>query len=103
MSEKIRKVCAKCGSDKVKIDAFAFWNTETQEWDSPVVFPTYFCDVCDGETTIKDVPLDRLRDWLEAMSVEGLDEMVHNQKGHEASVINNAGKEAQIEYLLGEE
>lgn len=41
------------------------------------------------------------REELEALDVEELDEMVHDLKGEEAAAINNAGKEAQIEYILG--
>ena len=40
---------------------------------------------------------------LEEMSIEDLDELVHDLKAEEASVINNAGREAQIEYILGEQ
>lgn len=36
------------------------------------------------------------------MSVEDLDGIVHDQKGHEASVINNSSKEEQISYILGD-
>ena len=39
---------------------------------------------------------------LEAMSEADLDELVHEAKASEAANINNAGREAQINYLLGE-
>ena len=39
---------------------------------------------------------------LEEMRTEDLDELVYDLKAEEASVINNAGREAQIEYILGE-
>jgi len=31
---------------------------------------------------------------------DGLDEFVHDAKGHEAAAINNAGLEDQVEYLV---
>ena len=103
--KRVRKVCAKCGSAEVKIDAFAYWNVSTQQWDETVTFPTWHCNKCDGETTVRDEPLDGV--WskmlLDALGTDILDEMVHNLKGEEASVINNAGKKVQIEYLLGGE
>jgi ribosomal protein L29 len=41
------------------------------------------------------------REQLEAMTEEELDEIVHDLKAEEAAEINNRGKEAQIEYILG--
>jgi hypothetical protein len=41
------------------------------------------------------------REDLEKMDVEDLDELVHEAKGAEAAEINNAGKDAQIDFLLG--
>ncbi len=42
------------------------------------------------------------KEELEEMRADDLDELVHDLKAEEASVINNAGREAQIEYILGE-
>ena len=39
--------------------------------------------------------------YLQSLSEEDLDEIVHDLKSQEASDINNAGKEAQIEYITG--
>jgi len=41
------------------------------------------------------------RKQLEGMTEEELDEIVHDLKAEEAAEINNQGKEAQIEYILG--
>jgi hypothetical protein len=41
-----------------------------------------------------------LKAELEALDEEELDELVHDKKGKEAANINNAGKEAQLRYLL---
>lgn len=43
------------------------------------------------------------REELEALGEEDLDEMVHDLKGEEAAAINNAGKEVQIAFILGED
>jgi ribosomal protein L29 len=45
--------------------------------------------------------MDYTREQLEQMSEEELDEIVHDLKSEEAAEINNQGKEAQIEYILG--
>jgi hypothetical protein len=42
----------------------------------------------------------RGKDELENSSPEELDELVHELKAEEATVINNQGKTTQIEYLL---
>ncbi len=45
--------------------------------------------------------MDYTREHLEGMTEEELDEIVHDLKAEEAAGINNQGKEAQIEYILG--
>jgi hypothetical protein len=45
--------------------------------------------------------MDYTREQLEAMTEEDLDEIVHDLKAEEAAEINNRGKEAQIEYIMG--
>jgi hypothetical protein len=45
--------------------------------------------------------MDYTREQLEAMTEEELDEIVHDLKGEEAAEINNQGKDAQIEYIMG--
>ncbi len=45
--------------------------------------------------------MDYTREQLEGMAEEELDEIVHDLKSEEAAEINNQGKEAQIEYILG--
>ena len=44
--------------------------------------------------------MDYVREQLEGMTEEELDEIVHNLKAEEAAEINNQGKDAQIEYIL---
>lgn len=103
--KRIKKVCKKCGSDEVKVDAFAYWNEVTQDWDIVDIFPPdFYCDGCEGDAVaIRDEPIDGVWDkqMLEELPQESLDNKVHDLKGYEASTINNAGRDAQIEYLLG--
>ena len=46
---KIDYVCTKCGEPVLK-DAWASWDTETQQWVLETVFDQAFCSNCDGET-----------------------------------------------------
>jgi hypothetical protein len=45
--------------------------------------------------------MDYTRKQLEVMTEEELDEIVHYLKAEEAAEINNRGKAAQIEYIMG--
>jgi hypothetical protein len=55
---KINMVCSHCRSDQVVRDAWAEWNPETQQWELRNVFDVVYCEVCDGETTLKEVPYE---------------------------------------------
>ena len=47
-------ICAHCGSDDVRQDAWAEWSTENQAWELGTVFGHAFCCACDGETRIEE-------------------------------------------------
>lgn len=53
----IRKVCATCGSEAVKVDAWVRWNEDFQDWEIDDVFEDSWCDECEGECTINDIEL----------------------------------------------
>ena len=56
--KKVQMVCGTCGSTDVLSDAYAQWNTETQAWELSSLFDKgAVCNVCDGETRIKEVSL----------------------------------------------
>jgi hypothetical protein len=55
---KIRMVCEVCGSDEVMRDAWAVWNEDLQEWELGDIFDHAQCDRCEGETRIKEVPIE---------------------------------------------
>lgn len=59
MAQRITKVCATCGSEDVRCDAFAVWNVELQEWELSATFDKgSVCEPCGGETTIIDESIE---------------------------------------------
>jgi hypothetical protein len=54
---KVRMVCETCGSEDVMHDAWAVWDTGTQEWVLGAVFDYMHCDNCQGETDIEELPM----------------------------------------------
>lgn len=48
----MKMVCAECGSENVRRDAWASWNETEQDWELSHTFDYAHCDDCDGETTI---------------------------------------------------
>jgi hypothetical protein len=58
MSKKVKMVCAQCGSDEVRADAYAAWDVESQSWELAQTFDKgAYCDKCDGETRLEERPL----------------------------------------------
>jgi hypothetical protein len=54
----VKMVCAHCGSDDVRADAYAQWDVETQKWEIAQTFDKgAYCSKCDGETRIEERPL----------------------------------------------
>jgi hypothetical protein len=51
---KIKKVCEKCGSEDVWVDAAAEWNTDTQSWELGNMWDYSHCGDCDSKTDIVD-------------------------------------------------
>ena len=49
---RIAHVCATCGSDRVKLDAWAAWSVETQAWELASTMQMAFCEVCNAETSL---------------------------------------------------
>lgn len=59
MTEKVKIVCARCGSEDVRRDAYAVWSFEAQVWELSAVFDAAVCesDECGGEeTSLDEVP-----------------------------------------------
>lgn len=53
---KIEIVCSTCGSDSVERDAMAEWDVEAQDWVLSGVMDQGYCEACEGEATLKEVP-----------------------------------------------
>jgi ribosomal protein L37AE/L43A len=57
-AQRVSYVCSTCGSTHVKADAYAVWNTKTQQWEVETTFDKgAYCEACDGETGLKEVKL----------------------------------------------
>ena len=52
----IEKVCDKCNSTDVVIDAWAEWNTDMQAWTLGDTFQHQYCRACEAETRIISRP-----------------------------------------------
>lgn len=50
-------VCNTCGSDEVSRDAWAEWDTKSQDWVLRVAFDYAHCHRCDDETSLQEVRL----------------------------------------------
>ena len=48
----MKPICKTCNSDSVKLDAWAVWDLDSQQWDLETTFDMAFCEPCDGETTL---------------------------------------------------
>jgi len=49
---KIKKVCNKCGSTDICVDAWASWDEVTQEWVLANMYEATFCNDCEQECDI---------------------------------------------------
>ena len=54
---KIKKVCETCGSEEVRVDAYAEWDVDAQAWDLHSVYDHGWCYDCDCDTHIIDQDL----------------------------------------------
>ena len=50
----IVKVCERCGSDEVLVDAWAEWSVENQSYQLSELLDHAECEACGGETDIID-------------------------------------------------
>jgi hypothetical protein len=54
---KINYICTHCGSSDVCFDAYAKWNTKTQDFEIYTTFEETWCRECDGENKCKTIDL----------------------------------------------
>ena len=57
MTKRIGYVCSFCGSNAVLMDAWAKWDTETQEWVLHDTMVETYCRECDGDARLTEVEL----------------------------------------------
>ena len=51
---KIIKQCSWCGSENVRLDAYAAWDAKTQQWVLEGLYDHGFCNDCGAEITPTD-------------------------------------------------
>jgi len=56
--KKYTYICTTCGSDRVLLDAWARWNTDTQQWELSSTFDSAYCEECQGECRIEQQPIN---------------------------------------------
>jgi len=54
----VKAVCSYCGSEGVKLDAWAVFDFVAQEWVLESTFDAGWCDDCDGEANIVEIDVD---------------------------------------------
>lgn len=55
-TNRVKKVCAKCGSEDVLADAYVEWDSEAQQWAvQNVMDKGHHCNACDEECDIEEV------------------------------------------------
>jgi hypothetical protein len=60
MAAKLKMICAHCGSEKVRRDAYAKWNIAIQAWELAEICESAICTSvrCDrGETRVAEEPI----------------------------------------------
>jgi hypothetical protein len=45
-------ICATCGSENVRADAYASWDADTGEWVLHSIYDEKFCEVCETSTSL---------------------------------------------------
>lgn len=56
--QKVKIICAECGSDNVRRDAYAEFDVDAQEWVLSTVFDQGYCEACGGvEERLEERPL----------------------------------------------
>ena len=48
-------ICATCGSENVRADAYASWDADTGEWILHSIYDEKFCEVCETSTSLLDI------------------------------------------------
>ncbi len=58
MAEKIKMVCARCGGENIRKDAYASWDVEAQDWVLHSTYDSNTCEDCgDNDARLEEVPI----------------------------------------------
>lgn len=51
----VHLICSRCGSDNVRADAYAAWDSEQSDWVLHSVYDARICENCEGPTTLSEI------------------------------------------------
>lgn len=71
-----KPICAECGSDDVRADAYAAWSVETQQWEIVTTFDNSDCEECGGECSLKWVDADHQREPTPTPEFASVEELI---------------------------
>jgi len=54
-SKQMKKVCSRCQSENVVVDASVSWNNEIQKWEIETVYDNAYCFDCERDIDIEDI------------------------------------------------
>ena len=55
---KHKKICAHCKGEEVRVDAWASWDVDAQEWVLHAVFDASYCDECEQACDVEEISMD---------------------------------------------
>lgn len=58
MTDKVRMVCASCGSTDVGRDGPCEWDVDQQQWVLIGEYDGNWCNECGGEDCVEEQPID---------------------------------------------
>ena len=51
----VHLICSRCGSDNVRADAYAVWDSEQGDWVLHSVYDARICENCEGSATLLEI------------------------------------------------
>lgn len=55
---KVKYICAECGSEEVRWDAWASWDEYSQQMVLENSFDYTYCENCEGECSVEEVVIE---------------------------------------------
>jgi len=71
-SLKTACICSTCGSTDVRADAWAEWDIETGQWVLSSTYDNKWCETCEGETKLREVPFGNCMSATQRIAYKGL-------------------------------